>query len=166
MRIILAMVVSLDGKSTKADESPNLWASVEDHGFFNDLKKKIGVVIVGRKTYEAAGKPHGDGIRRIVMSRDGPTPREVIADLENRGYKEALLVGGSEINGAFFSSEGGSASGGRRKLINEIYLTIEPKIFGAGLPIAQGILDDVHLELINVRQLNPQGTLLLHYHVK
>ena len=34
------MVVSLDGKSTKADESPNLWASVEDHGFFNDLKKK------------------------------------------------------------------------------------------------------------------------------
>ena len=143
------MVVSLDGKSTKADESPNLWASVEDHGFFNDLKKKIGVVIVGRKTYEAAGKPHGDGIRRIVMSRD--TGFVLPTDI-----KEALLVGGSELNAEFF----------RRKLINEIYLTIEPKIFGAGLPIAQGILDDVHLELINVRQLNPQGTLLLHYHVK
>ncbi len=146
MKIILAMVLSLDGKSTKADLSPNLWASVEDQGFFHDLKKKIGVIIVGRKTYEAAGKPHGDGIRRIVMSRE--TGFTLPTDVD-----EALLVGGSELNAEFF----------RRKLINEIYLTIEPKIFGTGLPLAQGIPLEVQLELINVQQLNPQGTLLLHY---
>lgn len=149
MKIILAMVLSLDGKSTKADLSPNLWASVEDQGFFHDLKHKIGTIIVGRKTYEAAGKPHGDGIRRIVMSRE--TGFTLPDDVD-----EALLVGGSELNGEFF----------RRKLINEIYLTIEPKIFGEGLPLAQGIPLEVELELINVQQLNPQGTLLLHYRVK
>lgn len=149
MKIILAMVLSLDGKSTKADQSPNLWASVEDQGFFNDLKKKIGVIIVGRKTYEAAGKPHGDGIRRIVMSREAGFSLPTDID-------EALLVGGSELNAEFF----------KRKLINEIYLTIEPKIFGAGLPLAQMIGLEVELELLNVERLNPQGTLLLHYRVK
>src|SRR3989344_7715428 len=115
MRIILAMVVSLDGKSTKADESPNLWASIEDQGFFHDLKHKIGGIIGGRKTYEAAGKPSGDGIRRIVMSRE--TGFSLPTDID-----EALLVGGSELNAEFF----------KRKLINEIYLTIEPKNFGEG----------------------------------
>ena len=149
MKIILAMVMSADGKSTKGDGSPNLWASVEDQGFFHGLKTKIGVIIVGRKTYEAAGKPDGDGIRRIVMSRD--TGFTLPSDIN-----EALLVGGSELNAEFF----------RRKLINEIYLTIEPKIFGVGLPIAQGVQLEVELELINLKQLNRHGTLLLHYRVK
>ena len=149
MKIILAMVLSLDGKSTKADLSPNLWASVEDQGFFHDLKHKIGVIIVGRKTYEAAGKPSGDGIRRIVMSRE--TGFSLPTDID-----EALLVGGSELNAEFF----------KRKLINEIYLTIEPKIFGAGLPLAQIADLEVELELLNVQPLNQKGTLLLHYRVK
>ena len=149
MKIILAMVLSLDGKSTKGDGSPNLWASVEDQGFFHDLKKKIGVIIVGRKTYEAAGKPHGDGIRRIVMSRS--TGFTLPTDIN-----EALLVGGSELNAEFF----------KRKLINEIYLTIEPKIFGTGLPLAKGLPLEVELELLNMERLNRQGTLLLHYRVK
>ena len=156
MKIILVMVISADGKITKGDQGPNHWASPEDQDFFHNLKKKIGVIIVGRKTYEAAGKPHGDGIERIVMSHCGPTPGEVVADLEKKGYSEALLVGGSDVNAEFF----------RRKLVSEIYLTIEPKIFGVGLPLAQGIPLEVELELINMKQLNPQGTLLLHYRVK
>ena len=153
MKITLAMVLSLDGKSTKGDGSPNLWASVEDQGFFHALKNKIGVIIVGRKTYEAAlrqaqGKLD-DGIRRIVMSRS--TGFTLPTDIN-----EALLVGGSELNAEFF----------KRKLINEIYLTLEPKIFGEGLPLAKGLPFEVELELLNMKQLNPQGTLLLHYRVK
>jgi len=156
MRIILVMVMSVDGKTTRGDESPNLWASPEDQDFFKKLKEKIGVLIMGRKTYEAAGQPHGDGIKRIVMSHHGPTPVEILKNLAKHGCQEALLVGGSEINGAFFAD----------KLINEIYLTIEPKIFSEGLPLAQAIGHEVELELLNVRQLNPRGTLLLHYNVK
>lgn len=148
MKITLAMVISLDGRSTKGDGSPNLWASVEDQGFFHQLKHQIGTIIVGRKTYEAAGRPGGDGIRRIVMSR------ETGFDLPN-DVEQALLVGGSELNAEFF----------RRKLINDMYVTIEPKIFGEGLPLAQPFGFDVHLQLLTLKQLNPMGTLLLHYHV-
>lgn len=143
------MAMSADGKSTKGEDGPMIWASPEDQDFFKKLKEKVGVVIMGRKTYEAAGKPSGDGIRRIVMSRE--TGFVLPTDVE-----EALLVGGSELNAEFF----------KRKLINEIYLTIEPKIFGSGLPLAQIAGLEVELELLNVKQLNPQGTLLLHYRVK
>lgn len=154
------MVMSADGKITRGDKGPNLWASPEDQARFEHLKKKIGVLIMGRKTYEAAlrqaqGKLPG-GIERIVMSHGGPTPREVVAGLEKRGIHKALLVGGSELNAAFF----------KEKLVSEIYLTIEPKIFGEGLPLAQGVPLDVQLELLDVKQLNQQGTLLLHYRVK
>ena len=141
--------MSLVGKTTKGEESPNFWASPEDQKHFEDLKKKIGVLIMGRKTYESAGKPANDGIRRIVMSRE--TGFMLPDDVE-----EALLVGGSELNAEFF----------RRKLVNEIYLTIEPELFGVGLPLAQIPGLDVQLELLKVTQLNAKGTLLLHYHVK
>lgn len=150
MKILLAMVISADGKTTRGDDpGTHAWASPEDQAHFQALKEKIRVLIMGRKTYEAAGKPHGDGIRRIVMSRE--TGFVLPDDIE-----EVLLVGGSELNAEFF----------KRKLINEIYLTIEPKLFGAGLPLAQMAGVEVHLKLKNVTQLNPQGTLLLHYDVQ
>ncbi len=156
MNIILVMVTSLDGKSTRSDESPQLWASSEDQKHFESLLAKAEVIIMGRKTYDAA-KAHikDDAKLRIVMSHATHSPRQVIADLERQGITEILLVGGSELNAAFF----------QEKLINEIYLTIEPKIFGDGLPLAQRIGHDVQLELLKCKQLNQQGTLLLHYRI-
>lgn len=142
------MVISANGKSTRGGESPHAWASPEDQEFFRDLKQKFGVLIMGRKTYEAAGRPGGDGIRRIVLSRKAGFILPTDVD-------EALLVGGSEINGAFFA----------QKLIDDIFLTIEPIFFGDGLPLVQGLSDEVQLELLSMKQLNPDGTLLLHYNV-
>ena len=86
--------MSVDGKTTRGDESPNLWASPEDQDFFKKLKEKIGVLIMGRKTYEAAGQPHGDGIKRIVMSHHGPTPVEILknlADFPKNKFKTAYM---------------------------------------------------------------------------
>ncbi len=161
MKTILVMVTSVDGKSTRsfdrADASPNFWASPEDQAHFEELKKNAQVIVMGRKTYDAA-KAHikdDDKKMRIVMSRATHDPRAVIADLEKQGITEILLVGGSELNAAFF----------KENLINEIYLTIEPKIFGEGLPLAQGIPLEVELRLLKCKQINPQGTLLLHYRI-
>lgn len=157
MKITLVMVMSANGKTTRGDAGPITWASVEDQKHFETLKANAPVIIMGRKTHDSI-KPHllDDGKVRIVMSRSGGTPEQVVADLEGKGFLEALLVGGSELNASFFEA----------KLVSEIYLTIEPKIFGSGLPLAQAIGHEVELELINVKQLNPRGTLLLHYNVK
>lgn len=55
MKVTAAMVVSLDGKTTKWDHS-NIyeWTSKEDWLYFSSLIKNHKVIIMGRKTYEAA----------------------------------------------------------------------------------------------------------------
>lgn len=150
------MVMSANGLTTRGDESPSSWASVEDQEHFAQLREKADVIIMGRKTYEEV-KSHikNDGKLRIVMSRATHEPRNVLAELKVQGHSNVLLVGGSELNATFFEE----------KLIDEIYLTIEPELFAEGLPLAQGLSHGVELELITVKQLNPRGTLLLHYRV-
>src|SRR3989344_5954388 len=124
------MVTSVDGKCTKGNHSPNLWASPEDQRHFEELKEKANLIVMGRKTYDSAKKflQPRQGLLRIVMSHSGPSVRELVEDLEQRGYTEILQVGGGEVNAGFF----------KENLINEIYLTVEPKIFGMGLPLAHG----------------------------
>ncbi|MDO8575841.1 MAG: dihydrofolate reductase family protein [bacterium] len=49
-------------------------------------------------------------------------------------------------------------------LLDEIYLTIEPVVFGRGLNLfesSKGINASFHLE--STKQLNDNGSLLLHY---
>ena len=50
-------------------------------------------------------------------------------------------------------------------LIDEIILTIEPKIFGSGHNILTNAKIDRQLKLLDYQKLNDQGTLLLHYKI-
>jgi dihydrofolate reductase len=83
------------------------------------------------------------------------TPEKLIERLSTLGYKKALLVGGSIINGLFL----------KNNLVDELYLTIEPKIFGKGKNIVEEQSLDKSLQLINVKKLNKTGTLLLKYKI-
>jgi dihydrofolate reductase len=69
------------------------------------------------------------------------------------GYTSVLLGGGSFLNSLFLE----------KKLISEIVLTIEPKIFGAGLSLFNKDLD-ADLKLLEIRNLN-ENTVMLHYQV-
>jgi dihydrofolate reductase len=69
------------------------------------------------------------------------------------GYKEALLGGGSFLNSLFLE----------KKLISEIVLTIEPKIFGSGLSLFNRDLD-ANLKLLEFKNLN-ENTLMVRYQV-
>ena len=66
-----------------------------------------------------------------------------------------LLVGGGKTNALFLEAS----------LVNEIYLTVEPKLFGMGKSlIAEGNFTK-NLKLQSVKKLNEQGTLLLKYNI-
>ncbi len=55
MKVILVMVMSVDGKTTKwGDSKIHGWTSKEDHQFFFALLKRERLLIMGRKTYQAA----------------------------------------------------------------------------------------------------------------
>lgn len=172
MKIILVMVSSADGKTTTwAKSASHGWSSKEDGEHFRLLKSKHRLIVMGRKTYEQIKNelvltPH---TRRIVITRkptdflheavagqlefsDEP-PLILVRRLESLGFDTMLLVGGSELNGEFLKA----------KLINECYITIEPRFFGSGKSLFTGTHVDIRLKLLEVHTLNGQGTLMLHY---
>src|SRR3989344_7228835 len=169
MKVTMVAVSTLNGKTTKGEESHIYsWTSKEDARFFFGLKEKNNLIVMSSKTYEAAKKlmKHKEGRLRIVLTRNpkkyvkdtienmlefsSKDPLELVKDLENRGYKNMLLVGGNTI---FLKSN----------LVDEIYLTLEPKIFGKGKSLLNDEDMDFSLQLLSIKKLNKQGTILLKY---
>lgn len=173
MKIILAMVLSVDGKSTKWDLPDQSWASKEDKTHLIKLISENNLILMGGKTYETAKnyiKPK-TGKLRIVVTRDpqkfsadfikdqleftDEPIEKLVNDLETRGFKQMLLLSGEGLNKQFLESG----------LVDELILTIEPKIFGLGNGIVKETKLDVQLKLLNYEKLNDQGTILLHYQI-
>ncbi|MFZ5535212.1 MAG: dihydrofolate reductase family protein [Patescibacteria group bacterium] len=174
MNVILVMVQTADGKTTKGD-NPTLhgWSSPEDLAHFALLKSKHRVLVMGKNTYLTLKEKivPQTSLRRIVMTHspdqfsdkqvDGQleftaeTPEALVTRLAAEGYESLLLVGGSMLNTAFLE----------KKLITQCYLTIEPRFFGSGNTLFAPYTTDVALRLATVTKLNDQGTLLIHYHV-
>lgn len=172
MKVILVVVISIDGKTTKWD-LPNVHdlSSKEDQEYFFSTLNKNNLVIMGRRTFEVA-KPdiykNPKKLRTVITKNPSKyknikdrleftndSPKKIISDLEKRGYKQAMLVGGAEINGLFFKD----------KLVDEVWLTIEPKIFGSGNGLTKDNKLNVGLKLKSSQKLNNNGTLLLKYKV-
>lgn len=174
MKIVLAMVESADGKTTHgSDPKVFHWTSKEDQAHFHELVAKAKLIIMGSKTYEAAKKmlQLEKGKLRVVFTHDpsqfaaqtvpgqleftNETPQALVARLEKMGYTEMLLASGAQINGLFFDAG----------LVNEILLTVEPKLLGEGNPISRQ-KNITNMKLLSVKKLNDQGTLLLHYSIE
>lgn len=174
MRVSAAMVSSLDGRITNGDTpGSHTWASPEDQAIFNGLKQSHDLVVMGSSTYEIA-KPviHPDVEHpRVVLTGDPDryqadmqpgiefitaTPQQVIDQAVQDGHERVLLVGGAQTNAGFFDAG----------LVDELYLTVEPVIFGKGIPLTQELQQPLNLELVGSRHLNVQGTMLLHYIVQ
>lgn len=174
MKIILVAVSSLDGKTTKGDDS-NIysWTSKEDSKLFFSMIEEHNLIVMGSKTYEAARNiiKHKKNKLRIVLTRNpkryegfavrrilefsNESPRRLINRLEKLGYKKMLLVGGSEVYTQFLKSF----------LVDELHITIEPYIFGSGKNLVLDEALKVSLKILDIKKLNSNGTLHLRYRV-
>ncbi len=174
MKITLVMVQSINGKITRgANHHIPAWTSSEDKEHFRNLVDSASLIIMGRHTYEAAKSSikHKEGTLRVVVTTNSASfkdevnpgtleftneaPKILIERLEQAGRTEGLLVGGATLNSTFLSAE----------LVDDLYLTIEPHIFGNGHPLIEKTNLDISLKLLESKKLNNQGTLLLHYQV-
>jgi dihydrofolate reductase len=174
MNVTMAAVCSINSKITKGEKlSMPSWASKEDAAHFGQLIADHALIVMGRKTYETiAGKVpfQKDKLRLVVTSNPDKfseetqetileftnlPPNELVDSLALRGFKRMLLVGGSEIYSSFLAAG----------LVNEIYLTIEPLVFGTGLDMFSVGGFESQLKLISSTKLNDQGTVLLYYQV-
>ncbi|HLL61227.1 MAG TPA: dihydrofolate reductase [Candidatus Nitrosocosmicus sp.] len=174
MNIILAAVISVNGKITNGSESNiSSWTSQEDKQHFGELIRANDLIIMGSNTYEAAReKIVLDGKRlRIVLTQNpekytseskkgelefsAETPDELIHRMKKAGYTQALLVSGSLVTAAFLKA----------KLITEVILTVEPYLFGNGKPLLAEEPFEMNMELMSMEKLNEKGTLLLKYRI-
>ncbi len=160
MKIILMMAVTADGKIAKSSDHFPDWTSPEDKKMFAAVSKKHGVVIMGDKTFFTFPKPLTDRLNVVFTLEKNPPqipnvkwvtgdPEKVLAELEREGYKSAVLGGGSYVNSEFL----------KRDLVDEIWLTIEPKIFGNGLGVFSGDFE-VDLKLLNVEKINENAVVV------
>ncbi|KXK25716.1 MAG: Dihydrofolate reductase [candidate division WS6 bacterium OLB20] len=166
-KITLIMVTTADGVIANDEHADSFtWNSAEDKKHFRELSRQIGTVILGSTTFRAAGGASLKDRLNIVLTSQPDrfdkhenaifmkgTPQDVIAVLMERGITHAALIGGANVNRQFLEAG----------LVDELVLTLEPRLFGSGLRISDGSSFDIPMQLTAMEQLNDRGTLLLTY---
>jgi dihydrofolate reductase len=162
MKVFLIAALTADGFIAKDSlHSPMNWTSKDDKKRFVELTKKAGVVVMGSKTYATIGKPLKERVN-IIYSKDKTfegaettqlQPHELIASLEARGFSEVAILGGSHVYNMFMKAG----------VVDTLYLTIEPIIFGTGVKLFN---DDLlkHLQLVSCN-VTDGGSVMLEYKV-
>ena len=164
MKVIMMMAMTLDGKIAKTDKHFPDWTSREDKKLFARISKEAGVVIMGDKTFFTFPSPLKERLNVVFTLEENPDqiegvkwvkgePENVLQELERDGYESAILGGGAFVNGMFLE----------KKLIDEIYITVEPKIFGDGLSLFKGDFN-FDLKLMDAEKIN-ENSIVLKYKV-
>ena len=167
MNISVYLASSANGMISNKANVAN-WLSHEYGRGFLAISQRTKAVIMGKRTYEILAPDHlplkGEGTL-IVLTHDtaaapaqtnvvftDDAPQEVVRILEARGHQEAVIIGGTQTVSEFMTSG----------LVDELYLVVEPVLFGAGLPLLRGVDDDYKMTLLDVQKLSPH-TVQLHY---
>jgi dihydrofolate reductase len=126
------------------------------------MTKKSGVMVMGGNTYRTFKEPL-PGRRHIVYTKgsvDGDAyekatlpPKDLVKQLGDEGYEEVAIIGGGTMYSMFLAAG----------VVTDVYLTIEPLFFGAGVKFLSE-KTDATLKLHSSERLN-ENTILMHYKV-
>ena len=162
IKAYIIAAVTADGFIAKNEGHGAFWTSKEDKARFVALTKRAGVIVMGSTTFKTLPRPLKERTN-IVYSRDKTfegaettqdNPVTLIKKLDERGFKKVAICGGASIYNMFMKSG----------VVDTLYLTIEPIIFGKGINLFNSDLE-YHLELIS-EEKTPTGTIMLEYKVK
>ncbi len=172
MKTILIFVSSLDGKVTKWGE-PHVssWSSHQDQDYYKNILEESRLIVMGSNTFNADTFKPSVNHRFIIMTSHtdkyknlqvpgqieftNESPFELVKRFQSEGYKQMLVVGGPHVATSFL----------KEQLIDELWLTIEPKIFGTGANFATDVNLDINLRLLHFEKVNEQGTVITKYAV-
>lgn len=163
MKTFIISAISTDGFIARDPNVPSTtWTSLSDKKHFSETTKRAGVIVMGAKTFATIGKAL-PGRRTIVYSNNpinapgvettAIPPAELIAKLEREGVKELAVCGGAAIYSMFMEAG----------VVDLIYLTIEPIIFGSGIPLFKKPLN-AKLELVSFDK--KEQSIFLEYKIR
>ncbi|MEM3781627.1 MAG: dihydrofolate reductase [Candidatus Micrarchaeaceae archaeon] len=157
--------ITPNGMIAKSGDRLDFITSTEWQGI---LKKAYdtGNCIMGRRAYEALlrkGKfPYN--CLNVVMTKKkiknkwggkviftGKSPRQVLKMLEQKGFGEALIMGGGHVNASFM----------KQGLVDELILDVEPRLVTKGIRLFEGKDFERRLRLVNARQVSPEEARLI-----
>ena len=166
MNCFIIAALSADGYIARDSSAPSTaWTGKADKKRFVEISKRAGVVVMGQNTWKTFGGRALKDRLNIVYSperlADMPegtetttkSPSELLTELESRGFKEVAICGGSTIYTMFMKSG----------LVERLYLTVEPVVFGDGVRLFKEPLD-FKFKLDELVKTD-NGTLLLDYSV-
>jgi dihydrofolate reductase len=178
MKVSLIAALTIDGFIARHSQEFASWTSKEDKKRFVTKTKEAKCIILGSKTFYTFPKPLPERTH-VIYSRNitecteilkkkfgwdtipenilitDKSPRELVTDLEHIGFREAMVCGGSEIYTLFLEAG----------IITNLYLTIEPVVFGTGISLFKKEVIQLPLELQNVEKTE-FGTIFLDYQIK
>jgi dihydrofolate reductase len=164
-RYIGFIASSIDGRISLSKHHPPNWTSKEDWQFFQKSLSTFDAVIVGRNTYLSVAERLRKRNTFVFSSRPKTikrrgsvtflNPAHVDLALLFQGYKKVAVLGGGAVYRHMLECE----------LLDELFLTIEPLIFGRGKEMFIGGTKIIRANVISIKKLNSQGTLLIHYQI-
>ena len=170
MKVSMVVVTSINGKVTRGDEPhAHAWSSEEDWLHFVSLRDDHPAIIIDRRTFETIKPAPEPGKLRVIVTQypelfssaavpgqlefSKEEPKELLDRLARQGHDKVLIAGGR----ADFLSAG---------LVDDLYVTFEPVLFGTGKPIFIEAINTIRLHVEDVKRLNQGGTVLVHYRVE
>ncbi|MFH1749941.1 MAG: dihydrofolate reductase family protein [bacterium] len=168
MKTILFMAISADGYIATSDHKTP-WSD-EDWNNFKNIVRKTRNIIIGRKTYEIMNKHNGfsdlNNPKVLVVSSNPDlkksnsqhiicqSPIQALQYLKKNKFDIALLSGGGKLNASFI----------KENLIAEMYLDVEPFVFGKGIKLFEDNKLKIKLKLLGTKKYSLNG-IQLHYQV-
>jgi len=173
MKVTLIAAQSLDGFITRHDQPGSDFTSAADKEHFPKSLRDFDCQIMGAETFRVWQKISDEPIHpkrpQWVLTRNpaafvtaalpgwleftDESPQQLLAKLAQRDLKNCALLGGAKIHRLFLAAQ----------CVDEVWLTIEPVLFGRGTPLVAGETD-ARLRLLSSEQLS-ESTLLLKYSV-
>ena len=156
VKVILYNATTVNGYIAKSNgETP--WSKKEWQTFHKTVKE-MGNIIVGRRTYEIMAREKAfEGCGNpvvVVVTRSQKnqgkdvifvdSPEKAVGALRSMKFKRLLLGGGRRLNSSFLLSG----------LVNEVWIDIEPFLFGDGIRIIDANNLNVKLKVIGFRRLS------------
>jgi riboflavin biosynthesis pyrimidine reductase len=130
--VAMNFVATVDGRATINGVSGPI-GSETDTAMLSGLRTRFDAVMIGHGTMRAEG--YGEIGKRLIVVESGPDGRvdlvALMRSLREEGVRALLCEGGPRLHGAL------QALG----LVDELFLTIAPKLTGGGAPhILEGSL--------------------------
>lgn len=171
MKTIGIVATSLDGFITKHDSEGATFTSEADQKYFREVLKTFDCSLMGGGTFEASKEMILKSLYlerlRVIWTRNpqkyspyqlpnrlefsSNSLKTILEDLKTRGKRRCAILGGSSVYTECLE----------QGLLDELWLTLEPFVFGQGKKLSTGILN-VGLELLGLEHLSA-STLLLKY---